>query len=71
MRAERMNGLVRGRKVRTTIPTKDGRRARDLLNREFSAPHPNHRWVTDFTYVATWPGLNLLLSRRAHRALGC
>jgi len=33
MRAEGMNGPVRGRKTRTTIPGKDGRRARDLLNR--------------------------------------
>ncbi|MGH3732152.1 MAG: IS3 family transposase [Acidimicrobiales bacterium] len=53
MREEGMNGLVRGRKIRTTIPAKDGRRAGDLLNRDFSAPHPNHSWVTDFTYVAT------------------
>jgi putative transposase len=58
MRAERMNGLVRGRKIRTTIPAKDGRRAGDLLNRDFSAPHPNHSWVTDFTYVATWSGFS-------------
>jgi putative transposase len=49
MRQERMYGLVRGRKVRTTIPAKDGRRAKDLLNRCFSAPAPNHAWVTDFT----------------------
>ena len=56
MRDERMNGLVRGRKIRTTIPGKDGNRAGDLLNRDFTAPHPNHSWVTDFTYVATWSG---------------
>ncbi len=56
MRAEGMNGLVRGRKVTTTIPAKNGKRAGDLLNREFTAPHPNHTWVTDFTYVPTWSG---------------
>ncbi|RFA17545.1 IS3 family transposase, partial [Subtercola boreus] len=56
MRIEGMNGLVRGRKTRTTIPGKNGKRAGDLLNREFSAPHPNHSWVTDFTYVPTWSG---------------
>jgi putative transposase len=56
MRQEGMYGLVRGRKVRTTIPAKDGRRAGDLLNRCFSAPAPNHAWVTDFTYVPTWSG---------------
>ncbi|MGY4543955.1 hypothetical protein ACVWY0_003898 [Arthrobacter sp. UYNi723] len=41
MREEGMNGLIRGRKTRTTIPGKDGRRARDLLNRDFTAPAPN------------------------------
>ena len=56
MRDEGMNGLVRGRKTRTTIPGKDGNRAGDLLNRDFTAPHPNHSCVTDFTYVATWSG---------------
>lgn len=30
MRLEGMNGLVRGRKIRTTIPAKDGKRAGDL-----------------------------------------
>lgn len=56
MRAEGMNGLVRGRKTTTTIPAKNGKRAGDLLNREFTAPRPNHTWVTDFTYVPTWSG---------------
>ena len=56
MRDEGMNGLVRGRKTRTTIPGKDGRRAKDLLNRCFSAPHPRRTWITDFTYVPTWAG---------------
>jgi len=57
MRDEGMNGLVRGRGTRTTIPAKTGAvRAPDLLNRCFGAPRPNHAWVTDFTYVATWSG---------------
>jgi len=57
MRLLGLNGLVRGRGVRTTVPAgKDARRAKDLLNRCFSAPRPNHAWVTDFTYVATWAG---------------
>ena len=29
-------------------------RAEDFLKRNFSAPRPNHSWVTDFTYVRTW-----------------
>jgi putative transposase len=56
MRDEGMIGLVRGRKVRTTIAGKGGRRATDLLNRQFRTSAPNRAWVTDFTYVATWAG---------------
>ena len=56
MRQEGMRGLVRGRKIRTTIAAKDGVRAGDLLNRDFRTSSPNRAWVTDFTYVATWSG---------------
>ncbi|MGH9301888.1 MAG: IS3 family transposase, partial [Acidimicrobiales bacterium] len=57
MRQEGMNGLVRGRTTRTTVPAREGgRRAQDLLHRCFSAPRPNHAWVTDFTYVPAWCG---------------
>ncbi len=51
-----MNGVRRGRQVRTTIPGKDGHRAGDLLDRDFTAPAPNTRWVADFTYCRTWAG---------------
>jgi putative transposase len=51
MHEERMNGLIRGRTTHTTIPGKDGRRAGDLLNRNFTAEAPNRIWVTDFTCV--------------------
>ena len=34
----------------------DGRRAPDLLNRNFHASVPNRVWVTDFTYVRSWAG---------------
>ncbi|MDQ0825589.1 putative transposase [Arthrobacter sp. B2I5] len=56
MREEGMNGRIRGRKTRTTIPGKDGRPAGDLLNRDFTAPAPNRIWVTDFTYVPVYSG---------------
>ena len=56
MRQAGMNGVRRGRAPRTTIAAKDGVRAGDLLNRDFSAPAPNRVWVTDFTYVRTWAG---------------
>ena len=56
MRDLGMNGVRRGRQVRTTIPGKDGRRAGDLLDRDFTAAAPNQRWVADFTYCRTWGG---------------
>jgi transposase InsO family protein len=56
MRDLGVNGVRRGRGVRTTIPAKDGCRAGDLLDRDFTAPAPNRRWVADFTYCRTWSG---------------
>ena len=58
-RAMRILGLVgvrRGKGVRTTTPAKDGTRAQDLLDRDFTAATPNRVWVTDFTYVRSWAG---------------
>ena len=56
MRDLGMNGIRRGKGVRTTVAAKDGHRAGDLLNRDFTAPAPNTRWVADFTYCRTWAG---------------
>ena len=49
-------GVRRDKGTRTTIPAKDGIRAGDLLDRDFTAAAPNLVWVTDFTYVKTWAG---------------
>lgn len=51
-----LRGVVRGRRVRTTIPDVAGDRPRDLVQRDFHASHPNQLWVSDLTYVATWRG---------------
>lgn len=56
MRTLGRNGVRRGKAPRTTIPAKDGHRAGDLLDRDFTADAPNKKWVTDFTYVRTWSG---------------
>jgi transposase InsO family protein len=56
MRTLGLQGVRRSKGVRTTIPAKDGRRAGDLLNRDFTAAAPNRTWVMDFTYVRTWTG---------------
>ena len=47
MTALGLSGVRRDKGVRTTIPGKDGRRAADLLNRDFTAPCPDHTWVMD------------------------
>ena len=49
MRTLGLSGVRRDQGVRTTIPAKDGKRAGDLLDRDFTAPAPNMVWVTDFT----------------------
>jgi transposase InsO family protein len=58
MRAEGLQGVVRGRRVRTTRPGADAaaERPEDLVERQFRAARPNQLWVADFTYVATWRG---------------
>ena len=54
MRLLGLEGVRRSKEVRTTIPSIDGVRAGDLLNRDFTAPRPDHTWVMDFTYVRSW-----------------
>ena len=56
MRLLGVNGLVRGKGTRTTIPDRNAARAPDLLDRDFTAVAPSRRWVADFTYVRTWAG---------------
>jgi transposase InsO family protein len=51
-----LQGVVRGRRVRTTIPAVVAERPRDLVERNFTATRPNQLWVADLTYVATWRG---------------
>ena len=51
-----LEGVVRGKKPKTTIPDKALSCPLDKVNRQFHAPAPNMLWVSDFTYVATWQG---------------
>ena len=44
-----MNGVRRGKGIRTTVPRTGDARAGDLLNRDFTAAAPNRVWVADFT----------------------
>jgi putative transposase len=56
MRGLGLRGVVRGRRVRTTIPDELAARPQDLAQRAFHATRPNQLWVSDLTYVATWHG---------------
>lgn len=46
---QKLTALIR----RTAIPEAS---AGDLLNRDFTAPRPDHTWVADFTHVRCWTG---------------
>jgi putative transposase len=57
MRREGLEGVRRGKRKRTTIPDEAAvERARDLLERDFTATRPNEKWVADLTYLRTWQG---------------
>ncbi len=51
-----LQGVRRGKKLRTTIPDETASRPADLVRRNFSVTRPNRLWVVDLTYVATWSG---------------
>jgi putative transposase len=56
MRSMGLQGVIRGKPLRTTISDKAAPCRLDHVNRQFNAAHPNALWVSDFTYVATWTG---------------
>jgi len=57
IRVNGWQGMVRARKVRTTVPDPAADRAPDLVDRQFRVPAPNHLLVADFTYVPTATGV--------------
>jgi putative transposase len=57
MRQLGIQGVRRGKKVRTTRPDGQADRHPDLVDRKFDADRPNALWVTDLTYVPTWSGV--------------
>ena len=56
MRRMGLQGVRRGKAVRTTIADAAAPCPLDRVNRQFKAARPNQLWVSDFTYVSTWQG---------------
>ena len=52
-----IEGVRRGRRIRTTRPDDQADRSPDLVDRNFTADRPNRLWVTDLTFVPTWQGV--------------
>jgi transposase InsO family protein len=49
MRTMGLQGVIRGKSVRTTISDKAAPCPLDRVNRDFKARAPNRLWVSDFT----------------------
>ena len=56
MRQLGLQGVRRGKTLRTTIADPKAPCPLDRVNRQFRAERPNQLWVSDFTYVSTWQG---------------
>jgi putative transposase len=56
MRRLGLQGVRRGKVVRTTISDGKAPCPLDRVNRVFKADRPNQLWVSHFTYVSTWQG---------------
>jgi transposase InsO family protein len=56
MRCCGLQGVIRGKAVKTTRSDKSAPCPLDRVNRQFRADRPNQLWVSDFTYVSTWQG---------------
>jgi putative transposase len=72
MAAAGLVGVSRRRFVTTTVKG-EGRRAPDLVDRNFSADHPDLLWVADITYIPTWAGflyLAVVLDACSRRIVG-
>ncbi|SLN72274.1 IS2 transposase TnpB [Limimaricola soesokkakensis] len=73
MRSMGLQGVIRGKPIKTTRSDKATPCPRDKVNRQFRAPAPNRLWVSDFTYVATWQGfvyVAFVLNACARRIVG-
>jgi len=73
MRSLGLQGVIRGKPIRTTISDKAAPCPLDHVNRQFKAARPNALWLSDFTYVATWAGfvyVAFIIDAYARRIVG-
>jgi putative transposase len=56
MRRERISGLVKRRRGKTTIRVPGVVTAPDLVRREWNPAAANRLWVADITFIRTWEG---------------
>lgn len=68
-----LQGVIRGKTVRTTVQDKAAPCPLDHVSRVFHAPAPNRLWLSDFTYVSTWSGfvyVAFVIDAYARRIIG-
>ena len=73
MQTMSLQGVIRGKPVRTTVQDKAAPCPLDHVNRVFHAPAPNRLWLSDFTYVSTlsgWAYVAFVIDAYARRILG-
>jgi transposase InsO family protein len=72
----RENAITPPRKKKYRVTTNSNHKspiAPNLLQRDFTSPAPNRRWVSDITYVWTWAGwlyLSVVLDLFSRRVVG-
>jgi transposase InsO family protein len=57
MREMGLQGVIRGKPVRTTLSDQAAPCPLDHVNRQLHAQAPDSLWLSAFKYVATWAGL--------------
>ncbi len=56
MRDLGLQGVIRGKPMRTTISDQAAPCLLDQVNRQFHAPGGTCLWISDFIYMAIWAG---------------
>ena len=73
MKAAGLRGISRVKVPRTTVRAATPDPRPDLVEREFTAPAPDHLWVADITYVKThsgWVNAAFVLDAFSRRVVG-